>query len=299
MSRRARAIAASFLVSASLSVAAVRSATDLRPSRAPEAEEQVSVRSLLELARQRAAEQDLRGAADALRRALRVAPNSEEVLSAYARVSLTARAPVPAVLALEPLTRMHPTVSEYPYLLGVAWMQLGDMASAVEALRRAVELDPGRALAHTALGMALNQQKRYAEARRALGEALRREPEDVEALAALAESEEGLGELAAAEARVRRVLERDPDHATALLVLGMVEMKQERFADARRALEAALAVDPDSAKAHYQLSLACSRLGDEEGARKHLEDYRRVQAEVERRLEELYRLPDAPGDPSP
>lgn len=257
-----------------------------------------SVRSLLELARHRAAEEDLAGASAALRRALEAAPNSEEALSVYARVCLAARAPLPAVLALEPLGRMHPRVREYAYLLGVAWMQLGDMAAAVEALERAVALDPGHALSHTAMGLAFNQQKRYAEDRRALEEALRLAPDDLEALAALAESREGLGELEAAERLSRQVLERDPDHPTSLLVRGMVAMKQERYAEARQSLEAALAADPDSAKTHYQLSLACARLGDRDCAQRHLEGYRRVQEEVEQRLRQLRGGPEPAEGPS-
>lgn len=290
-------VGACLLLAAPLAANAGQAASGTATSSGPGTEEPVSVRSLLELARHRADAEDLAGAAAALRRALTAAPSSEELLSTYARISLAARQPAPAVLALEPLTRMHSRVPEYPYLLGVAWMQLGDMAAAVESLERAVALDPGRALAHVALGMALNQQKRYGQAREALEEALRLAPDDLEGLAALAETEEGLGELAAAERRARRVLERDPDHPTTLLVLGMVEMKQGRYAEARQKLEAALAANPGSAKAHYQLSLACSRLGDRQCSARHLESYRQALEDVQRRLRELRGGTEPAGGP--
>ena len=59
--------------------------------------------------------------------------------------------------------------------------------------------------------------------------------------------------------------------------MGLVRMKQERYAEARGFLERAIATDPLSAKAHYQLSLACARLGDNAGQAKHLALYQKVQ----------------------
>src|SRR6185503_16675587 len=89
-----------------------------------------SVQALLELSRLEAARKDAPAALATLRHALELAPNSEEVLVTYAQVALGARTPVPAILALDPLRRMCPSVAQYPYLLGVAYMQAGDMAAA-------------------------------------------------------------------------------------------------------------------------------------------------------------------------
>jgi len=71
------------------------------------------------------------------------------------------------------------------------------------------------------------------------------------------------------------------------LVLGLVRMKLERYAEAREALERAVAGDPGSPKAHYQLSLACARLGDEAGARKHVELYQAKLKEIEERVNQI------------
>lgn len=256
-----------------------------------------SAQALINLARIRSRRQDPRGAADYLRQARELAPNSEEVLSAFARLYLTTGSPVPALLALEPLVRMHPTVSEYSYLLGVAWMQVGDLAAATELLQQAERLrgspaaaaglSPSRALILTALGLALNKQKRFVEAKKILEESVELEPDDVEAVAALAEAEEGLGELDAAERHARRALEHNDGHATANLVIGMILMKQEDYAAARDALLKALAAEPDSPKAHYQLSLAYARLGDRERSREQVELYRQASKDIEDRLREL------------
>ena len=246
-----------------------------------------SVEALLQLARLQSSRKDAVGALESLRRARALAPNAEDVLSASAQLSLAVRAPVPAILALEPLTRMCPTVAQYPYLLGVALMQAGDMLAAVEPLQKAERLEPGRALTLVALGLALNGRKMYGEAKTALVHALQIEPDNVEAVAALAEAEDGLGELADAEAHAQRALTAASGHPTANLVMGLIRMKQERYAEARDALERAVAGDPKSPKAHYQLSLAYARLGDEASARQHVELYQRRLAEIEERVKQL------------
>lgn len=246
-----------------------------------------SVRALLQLARLQSGEGDAAGALATLGRARALAPNAEEVLSAIAQVSLAARAPVPAILALESLTRVFPTTAQHHYLLGVALMQAGDMLAAVDALRDAERLEPSRPLTLVALGIALNNRKMFGDAKPVLLRALEREPDNVEALGAIAESFEGLDELEAAETYAARALAAAPAHPTANLVAGMVRMKEGRYADARVALERAAAADPDSPKAHYQLSLAWARLGDQAASAQSLETYREKLRAMEARVEEV------------
>lgn len=246
-----------------------------------------SVRALLRLARLQSGKKDAAGALESLGRARKIAPNSEEVLSAYAQVSLAAGKPLPAILALEPLTRICPGVAQHHYLLGVALLQAGDHVAATESLRRARELEPDRPLTLIALGLALNTGKRYAEARPFLVRSLELAPDDVEALAALAEAEAGLGELQPAEEHAQRALSRRQGHATANLVMGLLRMKQERYAEARDAFQRAVAAEPASSKAQYQLSLAYARLNDDANASQHLDLYRLRLKEMEERVREL------------
>lgn len=246
-----------------------------------------SVRALMQLARLQSGDGDVKGALDSLRKARAIAPNSEEVLSAFAQLSLAARTPVPAILTLDPLTRMAPTVPQYHYLLGVALLQAGDAVAATEALQQAERLEPERPLALIALGLALNTRKLHAEARTFLTRALELDPENVEAVAALSEAEEGLGELPAAESHASRALAAASGNATANLVIGLVRMKQERYGEARDALLRAIALEPGSPKAHYQLSLVYARLGDEAESRKYLALYERRLREREEQIQEI------------
>lgn len=250
-----------------------------------------SVRGLLDRARSLAGLGETEAVVETLRRAIEAAPNSEEVLNAYARFTLLNGEPIQAILALEPLARMHPREAEYAYLLGIARMQVGEMADAVHALADSAALDPGRALTQVALGLALNQEKRFEEARAALATALRLGPDKVEALAAMSEAAEGLGLLDEAERLAGRALAIDPDHSTALVVVGMVRLKSGDVESAKEALERAVAADAESIKGHYQLSLALARLGDREGAERHRRLSRRAQETIEERIRQLRTQP--------
>ncbi|MEM1202224.1 MAG: tetratricopeptide repeat protein [Acidobacteriota bacterium] len=245
-----------------------------------------SVRALLGLAQLRSRSGDVEGAFEALDRARDLAPNAEKVLAAHARTALAMGRPMAAIQGLEQLCRMHSTVPQYPYLLGIARLQVGDLAGSEEILGTAMELDPRSVLTRVALGLVYNKQKRYEEARGVLEEAARLDPAELEVAAALAESFDGLGDLTEAEALARRVLEARPDHGNANLVVGLVRMKQERYAEAKDAFERALRAE-SSPKVHYQLSLAWARLGDRERSQHHLERYRASLRDMEAHLRQL------------
>jgi tetratricopeptide (TPR) repeat protein len=253
-----------------------------------------SVQALLLLSRIQSEDGDAAGGLDSLRAARRLAPNSEEVLSAFAQMSLAAGAPVPAAIALEALKRMCPGVMQYHYLHGVTLLRVGDRVGALGALQAAERLQPDRALTLLALGIAHNSLQQYADAKAVLSRAVELDPGNVDTLAALAEAEHGLGELDAASTHVEQVLANAPRHATANLIAGLVAMDRSQYTGARAALERAVQTDPLLFRALYQLSLACARLGDETAAARYLERYRETMRGVERMLEEL-RMATGPG----
>jgi tetratricopeptide (TPR) repeat protein len=253
----------------------------------PQAAKSESVRALMQLARMQVQQGNQPAALDSLRKARTLAPNSEEVLSAFAQIAMNARAITPAVLALESLVWMCPDVAQYQHMLGIALMHAGDMPAALDALRRAETLEPNRPSTLLALGAVLNDRNQYGDAQAVLMRALDLEADNLEATVALAEAEEAQGDLAASETRIRRVLDRSPAHSGAQLVLGMVLLKQERYAEARDMLQKSITANPRSPKAHYQISLAYARLGDEANAKKHQELYKQRLRETEQRLREL------------
>jgi tetratricopeptide (TPR) repeat protein len=246
-----------------------------------------SVQAYLDLARLQSAGGEPAAAMDSVTKARAIAPNSEDVLSAYAQLALATKQPLPAALTLESLTRLYPTDPQYHYLLGVSLMGIGDMPSASEELAESNRLEPDRPLTLLALGIVLNNRKLFSEARTLLTQSLELQPDSVDAAAALAEAEAGVGNLDEASKHAERALKRAPDHATANLVLGMIFMERRNYPEARDTLLKAAAADPASPKSAYQLSLVFARLGDEERSRQYVEIYRERVRAFEEKLKVL------------
>jgi predicted Zn-dependent protease len=272
-----------------------RAGADRAAGRLDQAEQQLrsvasrfkSVRALLELAEVQAQQGHQDRSLASLKEARSLAPNSEDVLAAYAEALLASSDSDAAVPVLVALTRMCPMVARYQRLYGTALLRAGDAPAASACLREAARLEPDQASTLVALGQALNRQGHYADAKAELLRGLSLMPESVEVVAALAEAEMGLGELNAAEDRARQVLARSEHDPTANLVIAMALMQQEKFAEARDALLKAAAADPSSPKIQYQLSLAYARLGDTASSERSLALYDQRTKEARARVEKV------------
>ena len=249
-----------------------------------------SVKALVELARKQMQAKTPALALQTLGKALPLAPNSEEVLGAYADAALAARAPSKALSSLEALCRMAPHEPRYRSSMGTALLQVGDAEAAVASLREAEKLDPNDPATLVALGAALNRQGRFAEARDVLLRALTRDPEALQALAARAEAEAGLGEAEAADARAQRVLARAPADGTANYVLGILRLQQKKYLEARAALEKAAAALPEFPAVHEKLAAACEGAGDGACAGKEKQLARQREKEQQARVKEARRI---------
>jgi tetratricopeptide (TPR) repeat protein len=252
------------------------------------AERYHSVRALMQIARLDSENGNGDAAMRALREARTLAPNSEDVLTAFAELSLSTHALAPAILTLESLTRMYPDEPRHHYLLGVALMRAGDVPGAIEPLRKANALEPDRPLTLLALGLAYNNRKQYLDARPLLRRALDLEPDNVDTLGALGEAEAGAGDMGAAERDASRAIQRAPANATANFVMGLVRMSQQRYAEARDALLAAAIADQASPKTEYQLSLVYARLGDQTASDEHRALYEQKLRAIEQAVAALH-----------
>ncbi|HET6553480.1 MAG TPA: sulfotransferase [Dyella sp.] len=86
-----------------------------------------------------------------------------------------------AMATFRRLVQRNPTVAEYWNNLAVVARQLGDMAVAEDALRRAVALAPQEAQIHFNLGLLYAQQQRWLQAREALLDAVALVPAFIDA----------------------------------------------------------------------------------------------------------------------
>lgn len=246
-----------------------------------------SVLAMVQQARSHARQGEHAVAAQILAQAKMLAPNSEDVLSDIAKNSLAAGDPVGAINTLEPLMRMHPKVADYPYLLGVALLQVKEYQPSARALRRSLEIEPRRSLTLVALAITLLSQKQFGEAKDFAARSLEIQPAEAEALAVLAEAEAGLDEIEDAEFHANRALSLASTHAGALFVLGRVRMSQGRFEEAIEYFLKASDVTPESSRIHYQLSLAYARLGDSENSKKYRELHQATRKENTARVESM------------
>ena len=145
--------------------------------------------------------------------------------------------------------------------LGNALRELGQLAEALTSCRRALDIDPDYVMAHNNLGAALKDLGRSGEAADSCRRALVLKPEYAEAHSNLGFALKDLGQLAEAAACLQRALEVKSDYAEAHNNLGNVRKELGQFAGALANYRCALALKPDYAEAHNNLGNLLQVLG--------------------------------------
>lgn len=180
----------------------------------------------------------------------------------------------------EPFGRDQPT---FYAQLGSLEYNLGDVAAAVAALERSLELNRRQPAVLVSLGevcLRLSSTQRsegtgsYLERAVDLaGEALALSPESAEAHNLAGRAYLGLRDFPNAERHFRRVLAFDGGHPGIFYSLGQVLIGLNRYLEGAEALERAVAVSPQDATIHYALGFCREKAGHD---RKALESYRRA-----------------------
>jgi len=144
-------------------------------------------------------------------------------------------------------TEPHRLPSGYhTFLDGCRAEDAGDVALAEHSYRRALELEPSLAAAHTNLGNLCYRRGELAAARRSYERALELEPDQPEARYNLANLLDDLGDTELAVAELRAVCSRHPSFADAHYNLGLLLFRLGGVAQARHHLGQYLAMDPGS-----------------------------------------------------
>lgn len=145
-----------------------------------------------------------------------------------------------APLHAQPAAAAHEPDADEWFARGLE-LELVAAGEARAAYEQALELEPGHADAHVNLGRLLHEAGRLAEA----------------------------------EIHYRAALAAGP-HATAAYNLGIVLEDRKKPAAAADAYRLALIADARFADAHYNLGCLCEQLGDQQGALRHLNSYRKL-----------------------
>jgi tetratricopeptide (TPR) repeat protein len=136
--------------------------------------------------------------------------------------------------------------------------EAGDHATAEQAIRDAIELEPNSASAYVRLAILFDDQDRLVEAVQALEEGTRHQ-QDVDALVLLASALRRLGRLTEARERFEQVLELDPLNDEAHYGLGLVLRKSDPPTALMHLLKAA-ELDPTLQGLSRELGLALWRV---------------------------------------
>ena len=140
-------------------------------------------------------------------------------------------------------------------ILGGACIELGDVDGAIDALGRAISVNPGDAAIEANLGTALATAKRYAEAETHFTAALSRAPGDIDVMANLAFARLEQGHFDRALETFADVLARAPGNPTVLIgaIRAAAAGGDRTLAEAYA--RAALAADGDSPARQRELTL--------------------------------------------
>lgn len=179
----------------------------------------------------------------------------------------------------------------------------GDMKSAIEHYRKALQLDPRLQgvryeLAEAVLQTVKGDPAVEADVEKELGTVIATEGDSAKVQSVLAQIAFDRSDLDQARAHYSRALALDPKYTTAQIGLARVLMTAGDLQQAREHLEIAVHSDPLNSGAHYQLAQACRRLQMTDEAKKEFQLYQEIK-KTRSQVEELYRQMNRPMKAEP
>ncbi len=154
---------------------------------------------------------------------------------------------------------------------------------AVPMLEKYLEKVPGDARAWVGLGLGYEDEKRFADAQKAFERALEADPKFAEAEYQLGTLVSSNGNSAVAMEHFERAVQINPNHSLALGKLGSLYLQAGQFEKAREVLLKAESVDPNNRQTEYALALACSKLGNREEAKIHMDRFQKGRTPSEKK----------------
>ena len=211
-----------------------------------------------------------------LREAVRIYPGNVEGLQSVGSALLKLERPDEALEWLERALELRPDFVPAQHNLVHALTELGRLDAAVAAGMRLTEIAPDDALAHHKLAGPLLRLGRLEQATLAFERAVALDPDVAELRTDLAMARAMAGRNDEALRELEHALRLAPRSFLAQYRRGLVLLALGEPAPAAAAFRAAIAERPGYAQAHRELAEALARLGDDEGARRALAQYRNL-----------------------
>ena len=168
-------------------------------------------------------------------------------------------------------------------LVGQLWIEIGDYARSVAALRRALQADPSLPKAHYFCGQADILWTHWAEAADEFNAELALVPTDPDAKFNLGFVYLQQSKVEDAAELFKQVLVLHPDHAKSQYELGKILLDQGQIKEAISHLEAAAKLSPQVDYVHYQLQAAYRKESRIAEADRELELYKELKAKSRER----------------
>jgi membrane associated rhomboid family serine protease/Flp pilus assembly protein TadD len=146
-------------------------------------------------------------------------------------------------------------------LLGEAYLQKKDYASAETALKGVLALDPEDRTAQYNLGLVYGETGRYEEARQVFARLAELNPKDDDVLLLLGTSLDGLGREEEAVQAFQHAIALNSQNSEAFRELGLAQMKLQRTDAAISSLQTAAQLDPKDSKTELALAQAYQHAG--------------------------------------
>lgn len=162
------------------------------------------------------------------------------------------------------------------YVAASVFLKTGRQGEAVPLLEKYVAKSPDDATAWVGLGVGYVDLKRNSDAQKAFERALEVDPKFADAEYQLGALASGNGDSTSAIQHFERAVQMNPKHGPSLEKVGSLYLEAGEFEKARDVLLRAETLNPNNRQTEYGLALACSKLGNREEAKIHMERFQKM-----------------------
>ena len=203
---------------------------------------------------------------------LRQAPDRDDYRLALAKIYFRAGKYAECAAEYQKLIERNPKSADLWVRFGEAKITGGDPKTAVEAFKKARDLDPSDPAASLRLAIFYDNQGRHDEARKAYEDALKIRPDDPTALNNLAylKADDGV-DLDQALAYAQRAQDKMPNSLDVRDTVALIYIRKNLTDDSVRMLRELVNQKPESPTFHLHLAMALYQKGDRPTAEKELE----------------------------
>ena len=211
------------------------------------------------------AQKSLKGAIEQYEAIVRLSPKDIDSMVILGRLYALDQQPAKAEEILKQALNTSPDSKSALTYLAKLYMDREEYPEAIASLKK---IPAGQVDAETLslLGQAYSQVQDYASATKVYREALDQEPESRQIHRAYAESLMRSGKIDEARKEFEEVLKLNPQDSATLLRLGQLDQAQGHFDAARQELERARGLEPDDPEITYQMALLEDAVGNQDKA---------------------------------